>query len=230
MGCVFVDVDGTLIAASSERRFFAHLVVSRQVGASQLGAWLGYMARDFPNARRNKAYLAGLARTDIAAAAERFVARSLETKLRAPLLHRIEWHKRNGETIVLLTGTLDEIARPLARRVGADAVVATICACTDDVYQASAPLVHPFAAAKLRLAADFARTAVSACDELMIRDQPGADAAVKLHRDRGGVASGCTPDVFAESGEIRIVFDQDRKAEHGAEISSGRTAPARQDL
>ena len=159
MGCVFVDVDGTLIAASSERRFFAHLVVSRQVGASQLGAWLGYMARDFPNARRNKAYLAGLARTDIAAAAERFVARSLETKLRAPLLHRIEWHKRNGETIVLLTGTLDEIARPLARRVGADAVVATICACTDDVYQASAPLVHPFAAAKLRLAADFARTA-----------------------------------------------------------------------
>ena len=93
MGCVFVDVDGTLIAASSERRFFAHLVGSRLVGAPQLGAWLGYMARDFPNARRNKAYLAGLARADIAAAAERFVARSLEGKLRAPLLHRIEWHK-----------------------------------------------------------------------------------------------------------------------------------------
>jgi HAD superfamily hydrolase (TIGR01490 family) len=159
MGCVFVDVDGTLIAASSERRFFAHLVSSRLVGPRQIGAWLGYMARDFPNTRRNKAYLAGLTRADIAVAAERFVACSLESKLRAPLLHRIEWHKRNGETIVLLTGTLDEIARPLARRVGADTVVATICACTDDVYQASVPLVHPFAAAKLRLAADFARTA-----------------------------------------------------------------------
>lgn len=166
MGCVFVDVDGTLIAASSERRFFAHLVASGQVGPRQMAAWLGYMARDFPNTRRNKAYLAGLTRADIAAAAERFVARSLESKLRAPLLHRIEWHKRNGETIVLLTGTLDEIARPLARRVGADAVVATICACAGDVYQASAPLVHPFAAAKLRLAADFARAAgteLSAC-------------------------------------------------------------------
>jgi len=159
MGCVFVDVDGTLIAASSERRFFAHLVAARMVGPAQLGAWLGYMARKFPDTRRNKAYLAGLARADVAAAAERFVARSLEAKLRAPLLDRIAWHKRGGETIVLLTGTLQEIAQPLARRVGADAVVATIPACTAEVYLPSAPLVHPFAAAKLRLAADFARAA-----------------------------------------------------------------------
>ena len=159
MACVFVDVDGTLIAASSERRFFAHLVGERQIGMPQLAAWLGAAARDFPNLKRNKAYLAGLARADIAARAERFVAGALEAKLRPALLHRIEWHKRAGETIVLMTGTLEEIARPLARRIGADAVLATICASSDGVFTAAPPLVHPFATAKAALAADFVRRA-----------------------------------------------------------------------
>lgn len=159
MPCVFVDVDGTLIAASSERRFFAHLLLTRRVGPPQMAAWLRVAARSFPELRRNKAYLAGLSRAEIAATAEQFVAGSLAAKLRAPLLRRIERHKRNRETVVLMTGTIEEIARPIARRVGADAVVATVCASAGGLFTAAEPLVHPFAAAKAMLAADFARDA-----------------------------------------------------------------------
>src|SRR5204862_5745587 len=77
---------------------------------------------------------------------------------------------------------------------------------------------------------DFARSAVSARDELMVRDQSGADTAVKLHGDRGCTTSGRTPDVLAESREIRVVLDQGRKAQDTAEISRGRIAPAREDV
>lgn len=159
MGCAFVDVDGTLVNASSEPRFFAHLAAARLIGPAQLCAWAGFAVRAFPGLKRNKAYLAGLDCGHVAMEAERFVARSLEAALRPEMLKRIDRHKRNGETVVLMTGTLAEIARPLARRVGADAVLATVCATDGGVFAAAPPLLHPFAAAKAQLAADFAREA-----------------------------------------------------------------------
>jgi phosphoserine phosphatase len=62
-----------------------------------------------------------------------------------------------GDTVVLLSGTLDPIARALAGHLGVRHVCATICSERHGVYLAQPPETHPFGAAKLSLARQLAK-------------------------------------------------------------------------
>ena len=57
---------------------------------------------------------------------------------------------------MLLSGTLEPIARALATALGVTHVRATLCRERDGSYLAAPPAVHPFAAVKLALAKEFA--------------------------------------------------------------------------
>src|SRR3546814_9131895 len=61
--------------------------------------------------KKNKAYLAGLDCSEIAALARAFVHERLESRLRPALLTRLDRHRAAGHRIALLTGTPDFIAR-----------------------------------------------------------------------------------------------------------------------
>jgi HAD superfamily hydrolase (TIGR01490 family) len=106
--------------------------------------------------RKNKAYLCGLASADVTTLAAEFVATRLVKRLYEPAVQRLRQHAQRGDTVVLLSGTLDPIARALAERLGVRHVCATVCSERNGYYLAQPPETHPFGAAKLTLARQLA--------------------------------------------------------------------------
>jgi HAD superfamily hydrolase (TIGR01490 family) len=162
MALVFVDIDGTLIAGRSEVRFIRHLTVTGRLGPRALSSALLFTLTQARRYRRhvwkkNKAYLVGLSTAEIRDLARAFVRREIEPRLRRQLSRRIEEHRAAGDRVLLLSGTPDFIAAPLAELVGAEGCIASRCAERDGRFTADAPLEHPFAADKLRLAQEAAR-------------------------------------------------------------------------
>ena len=171
MACVLVDVDGTLLAGpSTEFRFILYLIARRRIGWRQLAAIARFTIRWLPRfgrhvMKKNKAYLTGLASEDVALWAKIFVAEVVQPRLRPEIVEAIRGHLARGDRVVLLTGTPDFIAEPLARFLGAHAICATRCARHDGVYLAEPPLVHPFGEAKVALGRNICWEAGIALDQ-----------------------------------------------------------------
>jgi len=164
MTCVLVDVDGTLLGgASTELRFVVHLMRRRRVGARQAFQTAVFPLRWFARYgrhvfKKNKAYLAGLAVADVEAEAEIFVRQTVAPLLRPEILTLIAGHVTRGDTVLLLTGTPEFIAEPLAKLIGAQSVCATRCAQQGGIFTADPPLLHPFGEAKVTFAREICRT------------------------------------------------------------------------
>jgi HAD superfamily hydrolase (TIGR01490 family) len=161
MRLVIFDLDGTLIHASSERLFARFLSAQGLLRRDQALAFAAFaFAHVFTYGRnvlrRDKAYLAGLARAQVDALAERFVEERLLRTLYRPALARLERHLASGDLVVLLTGTPDFIALPLGRRLGLEHVIATVCDERDGIFTHAPPRQHPLGAAKVRHAREFA--------------------------------------------------------------------------
>jgi HAD superfamily hydrolase (TIGR01490 family) len=161
MNLAIFDIDGTLVEGSTERRFWRYLLKRGHQGPRQVGAYLWFLLRYWPvyrghTVKKNKAYLAGLETDRVRALAARFVAEEILPRLYAPAVLRLQSHLRRGDTVVLLSGTLEPIARALAATLGVEHVRATICCERDGCYLAAPPAVHPFGAAKRELAEQFA--------------------------------------------------------------------------
>jgi HAD superfamily hydrolase (TIGR01490 family) len=154
------DIDGTLVRGSTERRFWRYLLVRGRQGPRQILAYLWFLLRFSPTygvdvAKKNKAYLFNLEVADVQALAAAFVATEIP-RLFAPTLERLRQHLRRGDTVVLLSGTLEPIARAFADTLGVERVCATVCSQRNGRYRADRPEVHPFGQAKLELAAEIA--------------------------------------------------------------------------
>ena len=165
MSAALIDVDGTLLTGphSSEALFIRYLLRRRVLGPRQIGAAAWFIARFGMRHgrhafRKNKAYLAGLKLSDIAAIAETFTAEELEPILDRALLRRIDEHRAARVPILLLTGTPDFIAAPLARLVQADGWRGARYAVRDGIFQAALPIEHP-------LGPDKICAAVALCEE-----------------------------------------------------------------
>jgi len=161
MKLALFDIDGTLVRGSSERLFWRYLAARGRQGPRQIFAYLLFLVRYLPTGgihtiKKNKAYLCGLASADVAALATEFVTTRLSKRLFEPAVQRLRQHAQRGDTVVLLSGTLDPIARALAERLGVRHVCATICSERDGYYLAQPPETHPFGAAKLTLARQLA--------------------------------------------------------------------------
>jgi HAD superfamily phosphoserine phosphatase-like hydrolase len=155
---VLVDLDGTLLQGiSSERLFFIELLQRGKLGPRQLAGFLVFGCRWMTRYRcdvwkKNKAYLDGLAVEAVGRWATDFAARRLRPRIRPKMKDRIERHHRDGDETVLLTGSPDFIAQPLAAWLGMHHVRGTSCARRGGRYSAAPPLTHPRGAEKLALA------------------------------------------------------------------------------
>lgn len=157
MAIAFFDLDGTLISGpASETRLLSLLLREGLIGPEQAWAvarfvlrWQAVYGRS--TLVKNKAYLSGLAVTEVTA-----LARLLTLPLRRTILDRLDGHRRDGHEIVLLTAAPDFIAQPLAEKLGCIHCIATQCASADGRFTADPPLRHPFSEDKRRLAAAFA--------------------------------------------------------------------------
>jgi HAD superfamily hydrolase (TIGR01490 family) len=161
MTLAIFDIDGTLLEGSTERRFWRYLLRRGYQGPQQIFAYLWFLLRFWPTygphtPKKNKAYLVGLETSRVQELAASFVAAEVLPRLYAPAVQRLNIHVRSGDVVVLLSGTLEPIARALANALGVVHVRATVCSERDGRYLADPPEVHPFGAAKLAIAAEFA--------------------------------------------------------------------------
>jgi HAD superfamily hydrolase (TIGR01490 family) len=161
MKLAIFDIDGTLVEGSTERRFWRYLLKRGHQGPRQVLAYLLFWLRYLPvyrrdTARKNKAYLYKLDTGRVRALAERFVAEEVLPQLYAPVVQSLQNHLRRGDTVMLLSGTLEPIASALAKALGVPHVRATVCRERDDRYLAGPPKTHPFGADKLAIATRFA--------------------------------------------------------------------------
>ena len=153
MTLAIFDIDGTLVRGSTERRFWRYLFARGRQGPRQIlaGAW--FLVRFLPRfgvriAKKNKAYLVGLETTDVAALAADFVVHEILPRLYEPAVQRLHQHLRAGDTVALLSGTLEPIALALAEHLGVRHVRATVCAERDGRYLAQPPVLASVRRAK----------------------------------------------------------------------------------
>jgi HAD superfamily hydrolase (TIGR01490 family) len=157
MRLAIFDIDGTLVRGSSERLFWRYLVAHGRQGLKQILAYLLFLIRyvtagGIHTVKKNKAYLCGLERSDVGYLASAFVTTRLVPRLYAPAVQRLRQHQRRGDAVVLMSGTLEPIARALADHLGVRHVCATICSERHGRYLAQPPEMHPFGSAKVSLA------------------------------------------------------------------------------
>jgi HAD superfamily hydrolase (TIGR01490 family) len=161
MRLAIFDVDGTLVRGSSERLFWRYLVTRGRQGPRQIAAYLLFLIRYLPTGgihtlKKNKAYLCGLERADVAALAEEFVATRLVPRFKDTVVQRLRQHVLRGDAVALVTGTIEPVAEALARRLGVRYVCATLCSERNGRYLAQPPETHPFGAAKVGLSRQLA--------------------------------------------------------------------------
>jgi HAD superfamily hydrolase (TIGR01490 family) len=161
MTLAIFDIDGTLVEGSTERRFWRYLLKRGHQGPRQVLAYALFWLRYLPvfgrlTPKKNKAYLYKLDTARVRRLARSFVAEEILPRLYAPAVLRLQRHLRRGDTVVLLSGTLEPIARALADALNVPHVRATVCRERDGRYGAGPPEVHPFGAAKLDIATQFA--------------------------------------------------------------------------
>jgi HAD superfamily hydrolase (TIGR01490 family) len=115
----FFDVDGTLLPSPSiERRFFRYLRRGGRIPAGNYARWLLEAIRIAPSgltaiACSNKMYVRGLDACAVEEACVEVVG-ACEFAFVPPALRRVAWHARQGHAIVLVTGTLESLARRVA--------------------------------------------------------------------------------------------------------------------
>jgi HAD superfamily hydrolase (TIGR01490 family) len=160
MRLAIFDVDGTLIAGkSTEKRFIAWLMQHGYLSPRQLAAMVWHVPRRLPVYgrhvfRKNKAYLAGLSQQTVEEQATQFVDALPETEWIDATMQELRKHRERGETVLLLSGTLQPIIDALAVRVGADSAIGTICDCRSGRFTGKPPSRHPFYHAKAELLAE----------------------------------------------------------------------------
>src|SRR5918994_5238447 len=149
MRLAIFDVDGTLVSGrSTEKRFMAWLLRRGHIGPLQVWSAAWFVIRWFPRFgrhvfRKNKAYLNGLPVTLVADEAKLFVQSVPDAVWIEPALAQLRRHRKNGDIVILLSGTLQAIAESLSGRFDADGSLGTECHVEEGLFTALPPVQHP---------------------------------------------------------------------------------------
>jgi HAD superfamily hydrolase (TIGR01490 family) len=163
MRAAFFDLDGTLTAKPScELRFLHYLWRHGRLGPRQFAAGFGFYPRwlfryGAAVGRKNKAFLTGLAVAEVDAWALCWVNTEFEPLLNSAVVAQLQDCRQTGYQVVLLTGALECLARPIAERLALHDCIATRCASAGGYYLPAPPPQHPLGPAKLALASAWCR-------------------------------------------------------------------------
>jgi phosphatidylglycerophosphatase C len=95
-------------------------------------AALAERKRDAAKASLVRRTLAGYDAARLADVAGRFADKVVGRHLRADVVERVEWHRRQGHELVLVSASLATYLDPIAKQLGFDAVLATELAVDDE--------------------------------------------------------------------------------------------------
>lgn len=155
---IFFDLDGTLINnPSSEKRFFFWLLIHGYLKPKQIFLALVFFFRWLSKYQtqifvKNKAWLSDLKIAEIAVLAENFTKEKLFGCIRPHVKQILEQHLANGDYVILMTGTLEYIAKIFAKYFAVSEVCHSICANNGKVFLNMPMIQHPYGIEKLILA------------------------------------------------------------------------------
>ena len=154
----FYDLDGTLIPApGSERRFLAWLWRGGLISRQQIIAGLWFFPRWFlvygrHTGRKNKAFYCGLPANALNALGEQWIKANIKQMLFGEMASHLEACRKEGYTLVLLTGAPTFLAKPICQTLEMNDYIATECHSAGGFFTAAPPERHPLALEKLALA------------------------------------------------------------------------------
>lgn len=135
------DFDGTLTHGGSVVPFLVSvrggLPVARAIVSVlprlALGAILGAAASDGAKEALFVRLLAGLPAAEVDRTGSEFAEAHLRRRLRADARERLEWHRKQGHRVVVISASPECYVGPAAGRLGADAALATRLAVSGDL-------------------------------------------------------------------------------------------------
>jgi len=111
--CAIFDLDGTIINHSSERVFLNYLLANGEIPLGNLLRWTAHFikSRNLRESKANKVYLRGLDYQHICEMAQLCVAERLINSISPRVFERIEFHRAEGRTVIILSGSLEILIR-----------------------------------------------------------------------------------------------------------------------
>ncbi len=148
----FFDLDGTLLEGSSERVFIRYLIERKAMGLKGLFRLLPPLRRDLVRAMKgNKLYLKDMDAGYVEALSLRCFRERISPLLSPPVIERVEFHRKRGDLLVLLTGSLEFLAEPVGSHLGIPVVIATRLGRANGSLTGTIQGLHPYGDNKLKL-------------------------------------------------------------------------------
>ncbi len=187
------DFDGTLTNGGSMFAFLATVAgpaTAVRSGASLAprlarAAVVGGTAADDAKEALFARTLAGVDEDRAAAIAEEFARRHLARRLRGDVVDRLDWHRRRGDRVVVVSASPTCYVRPAALLLGADAVIATELATADGVLTGAYAGANCRGAEKLRRLSEWVAGLDEAPERLWAYGNSRGDARMLAGADVG---------------------------------------------
>ncbi|WP_446831046.1 HAD family hydrolase [Candidatus Foliamicus sp.] len=151
---VLFDIDGTLVREpSTEKRFALWMLLKGRIGPLRLLAYAVFCLRYLPRYgsdvfAKNKSLMWRRTADSALGLARDWAARHLRGALQPACVERLEMHRKQGDTLVLLSGTPDFLAQAVADELDVPHVIATRCPRRKGRFCFAPPEVHRVGKAK----------------------------------------------------------------------------------
>lgn len=135
------DLDETLIAADSAS-LWNHFIVAKGLGPISLLTEEQTMMRAYGKGTLNMdsymtatlALLKGKSQQQIKQLVDEFISEIITPTIYPQALNRIEWHRKRGDHILIISATSEHLVKPIATVLGVDDVIAINLEVNDDIY------------------------------------------------------------------------------------------------
>ena len=158
--CAVFDLDGTIIDNSSERVFLKYLLERGELPLRNLSQWLLDFIRtqDLRQAKANKVYLKGLDYQHICDLAQICFTERLVERVSPKVFDLIEFHRTEGRTIVILSGSLELLVRLFYEHLKADLMIGYALEVIEEKITARGVGLNPYGENKAKLVQELAET------------------------------------------------------------------------
>ena len=123
--CAIFDLDGTIIAHSSEKVFLKYLLEQGDIPVSNLLSWIGdfIKTRNLRQSKANKIYLRGLNYQYVCDQARTCFTERLVGQIFPQVVDLMESHRSAGRMIVILSGSLELLVRLFQAELKTDVMI-----------------------------------------------------------------------------------------------------------
>ena len=158
--CAVFDLDGTIIDNSSERVFLKYLLERGELPLRNLSQWLldFIRTRDLRQAKANKVYLKGLDYQHICDLAQICFTERLVERISPKVFDLIEFHRAEGRSIVILSGSLELLVRLFYEHLKADLMIGYALEVIEEKITARGVGLNPYGENKAKLVQELAET------------------------------------------------------------------------